>query len=207
MSLINLLAKKTKQSTEQIEQTLKNASRKYKVFSIAKRGGVGYRVIAQPAHDLKVLQRGFIELYPRVSAVLRGGGAGIYRKGSGLRIVCRSEAAASLRSPRAAEAFRYPEAGNGGYVGVSGSVWKNAFWTPAGFRRGRKRAGRRSQGADTDVGGVVGEQQHLAAVFCRGGADIIPVVVRRRCSDGATGSEDDDAPGGTVRTVSENWVT
>lgn len=43
--------------------------------------------------------------------------------------------------------------------------------------------------------------------FCRGGADIIPVVVRRRCSDGATGSEDDDAPGGTVLAVSENWVT
>ena len=69
-----------------------------------------------------------------VSAVLRGGGAGIYRKGSGLGIVRRSEAAASLRSPGAAEVFRYPEAGNGGYVGVSGSVWKNAFWTPAGFR-------------------------------------------------------------------------
>ena len=40
----------------------------------------------------------------------------------------------SRRSPGAAEAFRYSEAGNGGYVGVSGSVWKNAFWTPAGFR-------------------------------------------------------------------------
>ena len=40
-------------------------------------------------------QRGRID----VSAVLRGGGAGIYRKGSGLRIARRSEAAASLRSP------------------------------------------------------------------------------------------------------------
>ena len=64
MSLINLLAEKTEQSTEQVEQTLSNASRKYKVFSIAKRGGAGYRVIAQPARELKKLQRGFVELFP-----------------------------------------------------------------------------------------------------------------------------------------------
>lgn len=64
MNLISRLAKKTGQTEQEVEKTLTNGCRKYKVFTIPKRKGMGRRVIAQASKDLKLLQRAFIELYP-----------------------------------------------------------------------------------------------------------------------------------------------
>ena len=64
MSLISCLAQETGWSEAKVQSTLADASRKYKVFAIPKRGGAGRRMIAQPAKDVKTLQRAFVARYP-----------------------------------------------------------------------------------------------------------------------------------------------
>ena len=63
MTLIRRLADEAGMTEEEAKAVLAEASRKYKVFTIAKRSG-GRRVIAQPAQDLKRLQRAFVSLFP-----------------------------------------------------------------------------------------------------------------------------------------------
>lgn len=63
MTLIRRLADEAGMTEKEASAVLVEASRKYKVFTIPKRSG-GRRVIAQPAGDLKRLQRAFVSLFP-----------------------------------------------------------------------------------------------------------------------------------------------
>ena len=57
MSLLDLLQLETGASQETITRILRTAPRRYKVYTISKRNNKGVRIIAQPARELKVLQR------------------------------------------------------------------------------------------------------------------------------------------------------
>ena len=80
MMLIRRLAAEAGMTEEEATAVLTGASRKYKVFAIAKRRG-GRRIIAQPAVKLKRLQRAFVSLFslPVHEAVMS------YREGIGIR--------------------------------------------------------------------------------------------------------------------------
>ena len=80
MTLIRRLATEAGMTEEEATAVLTGASRKYKVFAIAKRRG-GRRIIAQPAEKLKRLQRAFVLLFslPVHEAVMS------YREGIGIR--------------------------------------------------------------------------------------------------------------------------
>ncbi|KMW73211.1 DNA polymerase [Photorhabdus luminescens subsp. luminescens] len=62
MSIINGLATVLHRSEADVRSFLENAPRKYKVYRIPKRT-TGFRIIAQPAKELKALQRAFLQLY------------------------------------------------------------------------------------------------------------------------------------------------
>ena len=61
MSLIGQLALGLKKSEVEIALFLRNAPKKYKVYTIPKRTS-GHRVIAQPSKELKIYQRKYLEL-------------------------------------------------------------------------------------------------------------------------------------------------
>lgn len=62
MLVINDLGKRLNQSDLAVKAFLENAPSKYKVYRIPKRT-TGFRIIAQPAKELKAYQRAFIELF------------------------------------------------------------------------------------------------------------------------------------------------
>lgn len=66
--LIHKLADKTRVPLPDVERIVTTAPRRYKVYTIPKRGG-GRRLIAHPARELKALQRALVELSPPVLKV------------------------------------------------------------------------------------------------------------------------------------------
>ena len=62
MSLLEALWQETGLDSVSIQRIIATAPERYKVYSIPKRGG-GRRIIAQPARELKVLQRAIVRLY------------------------------------------------------------------------------------------------------------------------------------------------
>lgn len=62
MSLIEALWRETGLDAVSIQRIIATAPERYKVYSIPKRGG-GRRIIAQPARELKALQRALVRLY------------------------------------------------------------------------------------------------------------------------------------------------
>lgn len=59
-SLVDRLSGWTGLPSADVERVVRSAPRRYKVFSIAKRSG-GFRTIAQPSRELKVLQRSIVD--------------------------------------------------------------------------------------------------------------------------------------------------
>jgi hypothetical protein len=57
MSLLRDLANALEMPVEDISRIIATAPRRYKIFAIPKRSGVGHRIIAQPARELKAIQR------------------------------------------------------------------------------------------------------------------------------------------------------
>ena len=57
MNLQEILQLNTGASWETIERIIRNAPRRYKVYQIPKRNNRGFRTIAHPARELKILQR------------------------------------------------------------------------------------------------------------------------------------------------------
>lgn len=68
MSLISQLASKARLTKSDTQFLVKDAPRRYKIFTIPKRG-TGFRTIAQPAREVKTLQRALMELAPSDLAV------------------------------------------------------------------------------------------------------------------------------------------
>jgi RNA-directed DNA polymerase len=62
MSLIEALWRETGLDLVSIQRIIATAPERYKVYSVPKRGG-GRRIIAQPAKELKALQRALVNLY------------------------------------------------------------------------------------------------------------------------------------------------
>lgn len=63
-NLIDKLAHLTRMAKSDVEYVAQTACRRYKVYSISKRGGAGKRIIAHPARELKALQRALISFCP-----------------------------------------------------------------------------------------------------------------------------------------------
>lgn len=63
-SIIQELSRRTLISNSDVEHIIATAHRRYKVYTIPKRGGAGQRIIAHPARELKALQRALVALSP-----------------------------------------------------------------------------------------------------------------------------------------------
>lgn len=81
--LINLIAVETGLSSDDISRLIRTAPKRYKVFKIPKRSG-GEREIAQPAREIKLLQR--VLLYKVLSSLPVHDAATAYRKGCSVQI-------------------------------------------------------------------------------------------------------------------------
>jgi RNA-directed DNA polymerase len=57
MSLVRDLATALEMSEDDISRIIYTAPRRYKIFAVPKRSGLGHRIIAQPARELKAIQR------------------------------------------------------------------------------------------------------------------------------------------------------
>lgn len=68
MSMLSKLAVLARLPIADVEYLINNAPRRYKVYPIPKRGG-GFRTIAQPAREIKTLQRAMITLAPKTLVV------------------------------------------------------------------------------------------------------------------------------------------
>ena len=82
VALLRLLAEETGLPVTDLLAISHNAPRRYKVFSIPKRSGRGLRTIAQPARELKIVQRAILD---RVLVELPvHSSAAAYRSGSSI---------------------------------------------------------------------------------------------------------------------------
>lgn len=83
MSIINYISDNLCMETDDVVDFISTAPHRYKVYSIKKRNGKGFRVIAQPSFELKNLQRLVLN---KVSLVLPVHDAALaYNKGRGIK--------------------------------------------------------------------------------------------------------------------------
>jgi RNA-directed DNA polymerase len=57
MSLVEDISRSLKMSQLDILKIISSAPRRYKIYGVPKRDGVGVRTIAQPAREVKAIQR------------------------------------------------------------------------------------------------------------------------------------------------------
>jgi RNA-directed DNA polymerase len=84
MSLVSTLTEKLLMSEEELLRFALTMPRRYKKYSVLKRNGVDFRLIAQPSQETKFVQRILVEELRKVFLIHQAATA--YEKGTGIRL-------------------------------------------------------------------------------------------------------------------------